>query len=149
MIELKPKPYYRIGEVAKHLGVQTHVLRYWESEFPQLGPTRAPSGHRLYKAADLEKLGQVKDLLHVQGYTLAGAKRYLQEQQEQQDEPAPRSEPQAKEEAPAENAAQPSLSLNPAPQAQASAPEPQAPAGFELERQEILSELRDILTLLS
>jgi DNA-binding transcriptional MerR regulator len=79
---LEQKPYYRIGEVAKHLGVQTHVLRYWEGEFPQVQPTRAPSGHRLYKAHDVELLNQVKELLHDKGFTLAGAKKLLSEQED-------------------------------------------------------------------
>ena len=73
------KPYYRIGEVAEFLGVETHVLRYWESEFPQLTPRRAPSKHRLYRKADIETLALIKRLLHEEGFTLAGAKRRLSE----------------------------------------------------------------------
>ena len=76
---LPRKPYYRIGEVAKHLGVKTHVIRYWESEFPQLRPVRAPSGQRLYHLRHLELLAMVRELLYSQGYTIAGAKKALQE----------------------------------------------------------------------
>ncbi len=128
MSELKPKPYYRIGEVARHLGVQTHVLRYWESEFPHLGPTRAPSGHRLYKAADLEKLGQVKELLYTKGFTLAGAKRYLQKREQE------------------ENQAQPGQEELFQP-----APEQGCQSGQDNtgDRQDIVAELRDILRILS
>ena len=73
------KPYYRIGEAAKLLGVETHVIRYWETEFPQLKPVRAPSGQRLYHAHHLEQLALVKELLYNQGYTIAGAKKALED----------------------------------------------------------------------
>ena len=76
---LPEKPYFRIGEVAELLGVETYVLRYWESEFPQLRPVRAPSRQRLYRRADVETLLYIKSLLHEQGYTIAGAKRRLTE----------------------------------------------------------------------
>ncbi len=76
---LPRKPYYRIGEAAKLLGVETHVIRYWESEFPQLRPVRAPSGQRLYHSHHLELLALVKELLYNQGYTIAGAKKALEE----------------------------------------------------------------------
>ena len=137
MKELKPKPYYRIGEVAKHLGVHTHVLRYWESEFPQLGPTRAPSGHRLYKAADLEKLGQLKELLHVQGYTLAGAKRHLEDLAQKKSQPPP---------AGPQEPVQSSLALD-----QPATHQSQAQDDMERcrERQDILAELKDILRILN
>jgi DNA-binding transcriptional MerR regulator len=78
-MELPLKPYFRIGEVAELLGVETHVLRYWESEFPQLKPVRAPSRQRLYKRPDVLQLMVILDLLHNQGYTIAGAKRRLAE----------------------------------------------------------------------
>ena len=76
---LPNKPYFRIGEVAELLGVETHVLRYWEAEFPQLSPTRAPSGQRLYRRPDVERLMLVRRLLHAEGYTIAGARRRLEE----------------------------------------------------------------------
>ncbi|MDR1396767.1 MAG: MerR family transcriptional regulator [Desulfarculales bacterium] len=75
------KPYYRIGEIAKMLGVETHVLRYWESEFPLLKPVRAPSGQRLYHVSHLDLLKLIKELLYDKGYTIAGAKKALDEQQ--------------------------------------------------------------------
>lgn len=80
---LPRKPYYRIGEAAKVLGVETHVIRYWESEFPQLKPVRAPSGQRLYHARHLEMLAMVKELLYNQGYTIAGAKKTLEDKSAQ------------------------------------------------------------------
>ena len=78
-IEIPDKPYLRIGEVARLLGTQTHVLRYWESEFPQLKPTRAASGQRLFHKSDMETLILIKSLLHEEGYTIAGARRRLEE----------------------------------------------------------------------
>jgi DNA-binding transcriptional MerR regulator len=74
------KPYYRIGEIARILGVETHVIRYWESEFAILKPLRAPSGQRLYHISHLNLLKLIKELLYEQGYTIAGAKKALAQQ---------------------------------------------------------------------
>lgn len=71
------KLYYRIGEVARIVGVQPHVLRYWESEFPTIRPQKSSKGQRIYSRRDVEKLLRVKDLLRNQGFTIAGAKRRL------------------------------------------------------------------------
>lgn len=68
---------YRIGEVAQLVGVDAHVLRYWESEF-QLKPERSPSGQRIYRQPDLARFLRIKSLLHDEGYTIAGARRILQ-----------------------------------------------------------------------
>lgn len=73
------KLYYRIGEVAEVVGVETHVLRYWESEFSSIRPQKSPKGQRVYSRKDLEKLLLVKELLYTQGYTVAGAKKRLRE----------------------------------------------------------------------
>lgn len=80
MIRTPPvKLYYRIGEVAQAVGVQPHVLRYWESEFGSIRPQKSARGQRVYSHKDLEKLLRVKELLHSQGYTIAGAKKKLKE----------------------------------------------------------------------
>ncbi len=60
----------------------THVLRYWESEFPDIRPKRANSKQRLYRRKDVELILQVKTLLHEQGYTIAGARKFLKSGQE-------------------------------------------------------------------
>lgn len=73
------KLYYRIGEVAQAVGVQPHVLRYWESEFGSIRPQKSARGQRVYSHKDLEKLLRVKELLHSDGYTIAGAKKKLRE----------------------------------------------------------------------
>jgi DNA-binding transcriptional MerR regulator len=73
------KLYYRIGEVAQIVGVQPHVLRYWESEFRTIRPRKSSKGQRVYSRRDVEKLLRVKDLLKNQGFTIAGAKRKLRD----------------------------------------------------------------------
>ena len=78
-IDIPNKLYFRIGEVAKLLGVDAHVLRYWESEL-ELQPHRSNSGQRLYRKPEITLLFKIKDLVHNQGYTIAGAKKSLQEQ---------------------------------------------------------------------
>jgi DNA-binding transcriptional MerR regulator len=77
--DLPVKLYYRIGEVAQAVGVQPHVLRYWESEFGSIRPQKSARGQRVYSHKDLEKLLRVKQLLHAEGYTIAGAKKKLRE----------------------------------------------------------------------
>ena len=76
------KPFLKIGEVAKLLGVKPHVLRYWESEFPSLNPKKNPSGQRIYAKADIETIVEIKNLLYNQRYTISGAKRLLARQEE-------------------------------------------------------------------
>lgn len=70
--------YFKIGEVAKLADVPTHVLRYWESEFPPIRPKRANSKQRLYRKEDVELILTIKVLLHEQGYTIAGARRLIE-----------------------------------------------------------------------
>ena len=75
------KPFFKIGEVAKLLGVKPHVLRYWESEFPSLKPKKNPSGQRIYTKPDIEAIVEIKNLLYNQRYTISGAKRMLARQE--------------------------------------------------------------------
>jgi DNA-binding transcriptional MerR regulator len=72
------KRQFRIGELAKHLGVERFVVRFWEREF-DLRPTRSDGGQRFYEEKDLQKLQMIKDLLYEQGLTIAGAKKLLHE----------------------------------------------------------------------
>ena len=71
------KPFLKIGEVAKWIGVKPHVLRYWESEFPSLKPRKNPSGQRIYAKADIEAIVEIKNLLYNHRYTISGAKKML------------------------------------------------------------------------
>ncbi|HZU09468.1 MAG TPA: MerR family transcriptional regulator [Pseudacidobacterium sp.] len=72
------KLYFRIGEVARLCRVETYVLRFWESEFPQLKPNKSGTGQRLYRKRDVELALKIKRLLHEEGYTIAGARHVLQ-----------------------------------------------------------------------
>jgi len=76
------KPFLKIGEVAKLLGVKPHVLRYWESEFSSLKPKKNPSGQRIYAKADIDAIVEIKNLLYNQRYTISGAKKMLAHQEE-------------------------------------------------------------------
>src|SRR6185437_1292656 len=71
------KLYFRIGDVAKLCGVEAYVLRFWESEFPQLRPNKSGTGQRLYRKRDVEMVLKVRRLLHDEGYTIAGARQVL------------------------------------------------------------------------
>jgi len=73
------KLYYRIGEVADLVGVGTHVLRYWETEFRSIRPQKSRKGQRIYSRRDVEKLLKVKELLYTQKFTIAGARKKLRE----------------------------------------------------------------------
>src|SRR5436853_113977 len=70
--------YYKIGEACKALGIQPYVLRYWETEFPALSPSKSRSGQRVYSEKELEIIRRVKQLLYDEGYTIAGAKKKLE-----------------------------------------------------------------------
>jgi DNA-binding transcriptional MerR regulator len=72
------KLYYRIGEVAGLVGVEPHVLRYWEREFRSVRPTKSAKGQRVYSRRDVENLMRVRELLYSEGFTIAGAKKKLQ-----------------------------------------------------------------------
>lgn len=74
---LPSKLYYRIGEVAELVGVEPHVLRYWEREFRNIRPTKSAKGQRVYSRRDVENLLRVRQLLYGEGFTIAGAKRQL------------------------------------------------------------------------
>lgn len=73
------KLYYRIGEVAGIVGVEPHVLRYWETEFPSIRPQKSRSGQRVYSRRDVDKLLRVKELLYAQRFTIAGARQRLKD----------------------------------------------------------------------
>jgi len=72
------KIYFKIGEVCELVGVQPHVLRYWETEFPMLSPQKNRSGQRSYRRRDVEMALRIKELLYDEMFTIAGAKKKLQ-----------------------------------------------------------------------
>lgn len=69
--------YFKIGDVARICKVETYVLRFWESQFPQLKPTKSGTGQRLYRRRDVEMALDIKRLVHGEGYTLSGARQAL------------------------------------------------------------------------
>jgi DNA-binding transcriptional MerR regulator len=75
--EIPDKLYFRIGEVARLAGVKPYVLRYWETEFPQLGPKKSGTGHRLYRRKDVELVFEIKTLLYEKRFTIEGARKHL------------------------------------------------------------------------
>ena len=77
VVDVPDKLYFKIGEVARLVGVKPYVLRYWESEFSVLRPGKTRSRHRLYRRKDVETLLEIRRLLYAEGYTIAGAKRRL------------------------------------------------------------------------
>src|SRR5438874_10182629 len=71
------KLFFKIGEVCELAGVQAHVLRYWETEFPMLAPQKNRAGQRTYRRRDVEMALRIKELLYDEQYTIAGAKKKL------------------------------------------------------------------------
>ena len=162
-VRVQKRLYYKIGEACKALGIQPYVLRYWETEFPALTPSKSRSGQRVYSEKELEIIRRIKELLYEEGYTIAGAKKKLEgelaagslgepEAEEPEEESA--GEATAPELAPAAPAKPPAK-----PRAAAPALQPEAPAGVDTDAaervqrllsgiEEALQEAREILTLL-
>jgi DNA-binding transcriptional MerR regulator len=76
-VSIPEKLFFKIGEVCDITGVQAHVLRYWESEFPMLAPQKNRAGQRTYRKRDVEMVLRIKELLYEDQYTIAGAKKRL------------------------------------------------------------------------
>lgn len=74
------KMYYSMSEVCQVTNLEPHVLRFWETEFPQIKPRRREKGHRYYRRKDVEFIVELQDLLHVQRYTIEGARKRLKEE---------------------------------------------------------------------
>jgi DNA-binding transcriptional MerR regulator len=71
------KLYFRIGEVASLCRLPAYVLRFWETEFPQLKPVKSSTGQRMYRQRDVENVLRIKKLLYDEGFTIAGARAHL------------------------------------------------------------------------
>ena len=83
--QIPDKLYFRIGEVARLLEVAPYVLRFWESEFPHLRPSKGGTGQRLYRRRDVETAFRIRDLLYREGYTIPGARQLLQTESRKKD----------------------------------------------------------------
>jgi DNA-binding transcriptional MerR regulator len=79
-IIIPDKLYFRIGEVAGLCRLPAYVLRFWETEFPQLKPIKSSTGQRMYRKRDVESVVRIKKLLYEEGYTIAGARAQLREE---------------------------------------------------------------------
>jgi DNA-binding transcriptional MerR regulator len=89
--------YFRIGDVARICGVETYVLRFWETQFPQLKPNKSGTGQRLYRRNDVELALKIKHLVHTEGYTLLGARQALEQlHRHPSPQPVPSREPQSR-----------------------------------------------------
>ena len=71
------KLYYKIREVCEIVGVEAHVLRFWETEFPSLAPPKSKNGQRTYRVKDIELILEIRKLLYEDGYTIAGARKHM------------------------------------------------------------------------
>ena len=87
--DIPDKLYFRIGEVAKLCDVPAYVLRFWESEFPQLKPNKGGTGQRLYRRRDVEMALRVKRLLYDEGYTIPGARQVFKSELKQKEPQLP------------------------------------------------------------
>jgi DNA-binding transcriptional MerR regulator len=140
------KLFFKIGEVCDIAGVQAHVLRYWETEFPMLQPQKNRAGQRTYRRRDVEMALRIKELLYDEQYTIAGAKKKLAGELRGPNREAGQSAPSRA----------PGRSLQPPPSLAArfsSAPSPAPSAVNPSEDQratltQIAKQLRDILDLL-
>jgi DNA-binding transcriptional MerR regulator len=79
-IIIPEKLYFRIGEVASLCRLPAYVLRFWETEFPQLKPVKSNTGQRMYRRRDVESVLRIKKLLYENGFTIAGARAQLREE---------------------------------------------------------------------
>lgn len=77
MLEKSPEAFKTISEAAEELGVEQHVLRFWETKFPQIKPLKRRGGRRYYRPEDMEVLHRIRHLLYQQGFTIKGAKKAL------------------------------------------------------------------------
>ncbi len=84
--EIPAKRYFTIGEVSDLCDVKSHVLRYWEQEFPQLNPIKRRGNRRYYQRHDVVMIRQIRALLYEQGFTIGGARQRLEEAEANEEE---------------------------------------------------------------
>jgi DNA-binding transcriptional MerR regulator len=89
--EIPDKLYFRIGEVARLAGIKPYVLRFWETEFPSLGPRKSGTGHRLYRRKDVEQVLEIKRLLYEKRFTIEGARKFMEDRPRSSASAAPSS----------------------------------------------------------
>jgi DNA-binding transcriptional MerR regulator len=132
--EIPDKLYFRIGDVARICEVPAYVLRFWETEFPQLKPNKGGTGQRLYRRRDVEMALRIKSLLYDQGYTIPGARQVFKDEVKSDLRPEPRALTR-----------DPQLAVIGSPEPAAAAPDPARSARLEA----IRAELRALHAMLS
>ena len=148
-VAIPEKLFFKIGEVCELAGVQAHVLRYWESEFPMLAPQKNRAGQRVYRKRDVEVALRIKELLYEDQYTIAGAKKRL----------ANELRAGGKLKVVGSEADEDQMTLHDGASASSAAPAVKAPAGYSevtglktvedrVALRRLASELRDLLALL-
>ena len=147
------KLFYKIGEVCEHVGVQPHVLRYWESEFPMLAPQKNRAGQRTYRRRDVEMALRIKELLYDEQYTIAGAKKKLANELRggaiREGETAPAAKPATRSLKPPPSLASRFASRPVTAESDSDAPQKLSPNSNQKEAlRAIAKELREILDLL-
>lgn len=103
MADKSPEAFKTISEAAEELGVEQHVLRFWETKFTQIKPLKRRGGRRYYRPEDMEVLHRIQDLLHQQGFTIKGAKKLLNTRSASPEEPSA-AQPTAKRKAKSDTA---------------------------------------------
>jgi len=88
-VVIPDKLYFRIGEVSRLCGLPSYVLRFWETEFPQLKPSKGSTGQRMYRRLDVENVLRIKHLLYEEGFTIAGARQQLRTEVRRKQAPLP------------------------------------------------------------
>jgi len=110
--QVPQKLFYKIGEVCELTDTQPYVLRFWESEFPQLAPQKNRSGQRMYRREDIATVERIKALLYDEGFTIAGARKRLEsDETDEAGEPTAAPEADAAPEPSATVAAHPAADL--------------------------------------
>jgi DNA-binding transcriptional MerR regulator len=123
--------YFKIGDVARLCGVEPYVLRFWETQFPQLKPNKSGTGQRLYRRREVEMALEIKRLVHGEGYTISGARQALEGAHRRSPTPVPRAQSPVQE-------SNPRL-----------AETPKRPEAVAAAVGQIRAELREIVSLLS
>jgi len=88
-VVIPDKLYFRIGEVSRLCGLPSYVLRFWETEFNHLKPSKSGTGQRMYRKIDVENVLRIKKLLYDQGFTIAGARQQLRAETKRKQSPLP------------------------------------------------------------
>jgi DNA-binding transcriptional MerR regulator len=129
--DIPDRLYFKIGDVARICAVEPYVLRFWETQFPQLKPNKSGTGQRLYRRREVELALEIKRLVHGEGYTLSGARQALEVNHRRVE---------------ARPAAVPESSLKSSPESNQAA---RRPDSLSATVGDVRSELREILSLLS